>query len=135
MVEQETITLHGAPFFIYETESRIFKVVKALTYSNEGFSPIFNEEIGGLRKGLEIKESSNRGLELKVDIPIKRLIVPYVIQKLRAFAEVSDQDFFSYEPFGNFMCELITTKGDIYVYKIAPRIFRKNVDNCSFTQT
>lgn len=131
---EETATFCGTPYFIKETGSGVFYVVKSATRtkkteaSTEGGLE-FDEEIGELRSGMEIIETPNRNLKILVEFPLDAFSIPYIIQELRKYAQVSNYDFVSYEPFGEYISRAVAQQGNTLVSKVIPRIFRRAVNN------
>ena len=79
--------------------------------------------------GLDILETPVRGLSLLVRYCNPDKAVLFMLDELKKFAIISGQDYFSYEPFGEYMGNYLCSEGNVVVSEVRPRIFRKIMNN------
>ena len=130
---EETITLEGAPYFIIENDSGIFRAVKSLRLITEEdkffWNKDYDEGIGKLELGLDIQEVPNRGVTLTLWTPNSQHTLPFFVNLLKRHATICGCDYFSYERYGNFIYHFLCNDGSRTAYEVQPRLFRKIVND------
>ncbi len=128
MVEKIVWLKEGEPFFLDEVENGIFHVVKAYRYwTNPGESEYeYDWTAEKLAIGRDIIESPTRNLSilLKCNKEGCEVLLEMVNECLK-LAKISDQDYFTLEPFGEKLGRLIHKEGKIKYIEIKPRFFKK----------
>lgn len=132
-MSSKAIILDGEPFMIKQTSKGVFRAVRSATSyrrkEKEFMRFFYAEDIEELIEGEDLYEMPSRDLAINVEVPRGARLLEYVLLELRKFADITSCDYFSYEPFGHFICLHVTSDDRIETYKARPRIFRKIVND------
>ncbi len=130
---QRKFELDGRPYYLREHSPGTFLVAKSFWCEKENGANVtefeWNEDIGELLLGLNIRELPNRNLNLLLEVPKCEPAAHYLIPTLIKFAQVVGCDYVCPEFFGNYTVETIHQRGDITLFKAIPRLFRKIVND------
>ena len=117
------------PYFITSMDNEKFYVVKSIVHytKNNLLEYNFDEEIGELILGRDIREENTRGIRLSVEYtPHKQdNFVPTIIEDCRKLASLSLFDYFGFEKFKG--CLILMPIPNYAI--VQPRLFRKVIDN------
>jgi hypothetical protein len=133
-MSKHIVTFDQKPFYISETHSGVFYVVKAIEMDSDedGKQSAFcdyDDDIGQLLVGMQIREIPNRGVTFVVRVPEKQFRIPYWIEECRKAGAIAGCDYVSIEKFGMDLSRFLKSEGDIRVHEVRPRYFRKIVDD------
>lgn len=130
---EKTFTFDGKPYFIKETKNGVFQAVKKYTSINDSvdYSTDFDNDLGTLTLGLDIREVPNRGISILVRIPVTEELawISYVVEQCRKYASVTGCEYVSVEKFGHYTFHEISRNSSDSYKEVVPRLFRKIVDN------
>ena len=133
MMAEHIITFDGKPYFLSETEKGVFHAVKQYTPNDDGEYLVaqFDEDLGKLVAGLDIKEVPNRGLKLLLEVTPSEtdFWAIHVAETCRKLAAVADCDYVSIEKYGPCMSRVILRSEHVIYNEVTPRLFRKIVNN------
>ena len=121
-VETETMYLGKNPYFIKEnSDGTYFAPEKVEIKDGKIFFSIKEDNtFTNLVLGIDMKEVPTRGLELYLESHDTFS----AMNELRKFAQVTESDYYSFEPYGNSLITVYYSRA-----KVRPRIFRKIIDN------
>lgn len=133
-MEKRTINLQGEPYFVLEREGGIFRIVQSVEMAYKSTSPLphitLNSEGEDLVEKKDLIEVPTRGLCLAVRCLEDIHGFLSTLDDLKKLAQITENDFFSYETFGNKMRyyeeEFRTKQGTGLI--IQPRLFKKVVN-------
>ncbi len=115
---------------LFETETGIFRLVESIEIG-EKINFHYMEKSGIHRIERDIIEFVNHNLELLLEIQSSASIaggietMPYIIEKLRDYLEISNSDYVGLKTYGGRACEYLATDGNTHYFKMMPRGFRK----------
>jgi len=84
--EPESYELNGKPYFITESETGLFKVVKSLEFGEDEWDYEFDSSIGDLVLGRDIREVPNRNISLLVRMPEATEYIIAAVEEVRKLA-------------------------------------------------
>lgn len=126
MVLDEKRTYVGnEPYFILERGNGLFEVITSIKPTEEEWDSEYDEDIGTLRLGLDIIEKPTRDISYLLRHTAGEFFPSSIVKYLKKIAQVTFSDYVTYETFGDHMALLFKQEGNILLYEIKPRLFRK----------
>lgn len=125
--ESERIYIEGHPYFIVQNDQGLFVAVEYLLVHDGWYEDGTYDDVGQLG-GVDIVETPNRGIKLHFENPECNSFdgIRYALGVLRGEAQVSNHEFYSYEPVGgNEFYFTVGRKGESDICYVVPRLFRQ----------
>lgn len=131
-MEQEQKTLiefQGKPYFMFEKREGVFAVVRRFFIKDNTLYHEEDGDMGELERGLDIIEIANRSVKITVRQKNNEFLLISAAPELRKLASLTDCEYVSYEPVANSAGKFLCQEGNLCVYEIQPRLFRKYRNN------